>query len=709
MANNAFFILAKLQTSTVQTNSSGFRTNVTSDYGYRVLNYGAYRTATHMTGLVKDMEDDGYIKNCSFQEMLALNGTQLNYTLDGNGVATIDGNYSLPIGLLTDSGKTADTGLTRYAFSLTSQRVWCILAEKYDENGQLAGYILVDPYGKLTSHTIKKTVGINDRLINAVVKPDGTISPRGKFVFDHVGTTDISVAPTIGTSSLTENGTSAFTPGATIDDLPTIEVMGLDETDIIPKEYTSASRKMQNAFNDLRRIAPYYWNPLSVVGLVPVDDENVCSTLGVSETKLYYNVDFVLEITDGELLFILMHEASHILLSHVVRGRSKKAELYNVAADLYINTMLCNQFKLRPPEIKSANVTPITGGNPVVVTAPDFGVFQYSVKKQIDLERDTAESIYDSLLIENPQGVSNIGAVSSDESIGSVLDELSGLLNQAKQEFPDLAQQCDLGIQAIDTLKQPNSSPTETLQAVNTLNNTVASVKAEVNKRRKEQALNAVREAVKEILDEMKQLGVDALSEVPTSEMQSAVQRLNNDIAMAESLIQNENASQISLLGISSQLKADADAIESIRQNAQGTQGSQPQGQQGTQSGTQGTSSQQGTQNGQQGQQGTSSQQGSQAQQGTQGTQGGQQGSQGTQSGQQGTQSGNQQSSQQPQSNQSLTGAKSVAHDASQAMSAIRQIMNGVYRLNGIPEAQTIRDDITQICESIANDLGEQI
>ena len=665
MAHNAFFILAKLQTSTVQINSVGYKTNVTVDYGYRVLNYGAYRTATRASGLVKDMEDQGYIKDCSFQEMLALNGTQLNYTLDSKGVATIDGNYQLPIGLLTDSGKTTNTGLPRYVFSLTSQRVWCILAEKYDDNGQLAGYILVDPYGKLSSHTVKKTVGLKDRLINATIKPDSTINPRGKFVFDHVGMADISVAPTIGTSSLAENGTSAFTPGNTIDDLPTIVVMGLDETDIIPQEYTSASRKIQTAFNNLRRIAPYYWNPLSVVGLVPVDDDNVCSTLGVSETKLYYNVDFVLEITDGELLFILMHEASHILLSHVVRGRRKKAELYNVAADLYINTMLCNQFKLKPPEVNSVSVHSITGGDPVVVTVPDFGVFQYNVKKQIDLERDTAESIYDSLLVENPQGVVNI-AIDSDEDLGSIFDELRELLNQAKQEYPDLAQQCDLGLQAIDTLKQPDLNPTETLQAANTLNNTITSVNAEIHKKEEERARNRIKDAVKGILDEMKQLSAEAISEVPTSEMQSAVQRLNDDIAMAESMIQNENTVQASLTSIANQLTADANAIEKIRQAAQGSRGMQ----------------------------------GTQASQGTQGTQGSQasQGSQDTQS-----------NSQQSQGNQSLTGAKSVVHDAAQAMSAIRQIMNGVYRLKGVPEAQAIRDDIKQICESIANDLGEQI
>lgn len=89
---------------------------------------------------------------------------------------------------------------------------------------------------------------------------------------------------------------------------------------------------------------PLFYIPL--INLRKVESWNI-PTMGVGpankiELGLYYNPEFVLSLNPIELRAVLQHEAMHILLQHLTRGRDfgSNFKMYNVAADLTINPKL---------------------------------------------------------------------------------------------------------------------------------------------------------------------------------------------------------------------------------------------------------------------------------------------------------------------------------------------------------------------------------
>lgn len=64
-------------------------------------------------------------------------------------------------------------------------------------------------------------------------------------------------------------------------------------------------------------------------------------TMGVNQYgDLYWNSDFVTELTEDGLLYVLCHEVMHIAKSDVVRRGQRIPFIWNVAADCIINDML---------------------------------------------------------------------------------------------------------------------------------------------------------------------------------------------------------------------------------------------------------------------------------------------------------------------------------------------------------------------------------
>jgi predicted metal-dependent peptidase len=89
---------------------------------------------------------------------------------------------------------------------------------------------------------------------------------------------------------------------------------------------------------------PLFYIPL--INLRKVESWNI-PTMGVGpvnkiELGLYYNPEFTLSLNPIELRAVLQHEAMHILLQHLTRGRDfgSNFKMYNIAADLTINPKL---------------------------------------------------------------------------------------------------------------------------------------------------------------------------------------------------------------------------------------------------------------------------------------------------------------------------------------------------------------------------------
>lgn len=87
-------------------------------------------------------------------------------------------------------------------------------------------------------------------------------------------------------------------------------------------------------------------------------------TMGVGPIRrvdlaLYYNPDFVISMNPNQLKAVLIHEALHILLHHIDRGKNYgyNPKMFNIAADMAINTHIKNlpEFAVLPKQIGQPN------------------------------------------------------------------------------------------------------------------------------------------------------------------------------------------------------------------------------------------------------------------------------------------------------------------------------------------------------------------
>ncbi len=84
---------------------------------------------------------------------------------------------------------------------------------------------------------------------------------------------------------------------------------------------------------------------------LPVEETEEVPTLGVDGEKLYVNPKYWGNLTNGQQMGVLMHEAGHLFLGHVWRGKNfdglaidptngQAIRVYNLAGDAVINLMI---------------------------------------------------------------------------------------------------------------------------------------------------------------------------------------------------------------------------------------------------------------------------------------------------------------------------------------------------------------------------------
>lgn len=115
------------------------------------------------------------------------------------------------------------------------------------------------------------------------------------------------------------------------------------------------------------------------------DTSGRINTAAVDYKNLYYNAEYLMGHELGEIEFILMHEALHILHRHLYRGVGKDSEIWNMACDYYINSVIYSEMQ----KIKSASK--------VTLEMPEDALFAWWV----NVDKDTPESIYEHLIKEN--------------------------------------------------------------------------------------------------------------------------------------------------------------------------------------------------------------------------------------------------------------------------------------------------------------------
>ena len=97
--------------------------------------------------------------------------------------------------------------------------------------------------------------------------------------------------------------------------------------------------------------------------------------------RIAFGPEFLENLSDSELDFVMMHEILHVVLQHCFRGKEKDNERYNIAADIVINS----------------NIMLENGGNPSSITLSKYGESMHLAPDGKEGHLYTAEEVYEML------------------------------------------------------------------------------------------------------------------------------------------------------------------------------------------------------------------------------------------------------------------------------------------------------------------------
>ncbi len=97
--------------------------------------------------------------------------------------------------------------------------------------------------------------------------------------------------------------------------------------------------------------------------------------------RIAFGIEFLENLSDSELDYVLMHEILHVVLHHCFRGKEMLWERYNIAADIVINSIIMAE----------------NGGDLSSITLADYGVSMHVAPDGNEGYIYTAEEVYEML------------------------------------------------------------------------------------------------------------------------------------------------------------------------------------------------------------------------------------------------------------------------------------------------------------------------
>jgi len=141
----------------------------------------------------------------------------------------------------------------------------------------------------------------------------------------------------------------------------------------------TAEEKLVRARVQLQKEKPFF--SYLTMHLTFIEQPEI-ETAGVdSYGNLYFNSDFINKLTDDEIKGVLAHEVMHCALEHLDRGKGRNHEIFNIAADTVINSMLLDDDMSLPENA----INPHNG---------EITIFGIKIKKA---SQKTSEEVYDKL------------------------------------------------------------------------------------------------------------------------------------------------------------------------------------------------------------------------------------------------------------------------------------------------------------------------
>ena len=117
-------------------------------------------------------------------------------------------------------------------------------------------------------------------------------------------------------------------------------------------------RKMIDARSRILAQYPFYGYLVMQLQLGLSD----CGTACTDMKHLLFDPEFAEQLSEEEMVFVMLHEVLHCSLSHCTRGRGYHQEIYNIAADIVVNSDIL--YDMGIPEFS-------VGGLPVMHRTPD--------------------------------------------------------------------------------------------------------------------------------------------------------------------------------------------------------------------------------------------------------------------------------------------------------------------------------------------------
>lgn len=262
---------------------------------------------------------------------------------------------------------------------------------------------------------------------------------------------------------------------------------------------TSCQQKLVKAALSLKKLTPYYFTIYSTIKRVPAPID----TMGVTEDTLYYDNKFVAESSVDELVFVLIHEILHIMMQHSLRFKPRtNHDLWNVACDLYINTLICNDFGCQFGG--GTKTIYVDDGTKVEIKTPEYGVFGSTFGKIIDFKLDTPETIYDEMLKNTKQNGGSSKKSQGSQGSNSQGNSGQGSGNQGNSQSS--SQQMQQGTQQIQQGMQNN------------------------NNQQKQQGAQQIQQGINQMNQAQKQAGQGQIpqGQGASNQMQNGMSQINN-------------------------------------------------------------------------------------------------------------------------------------------------------------------------------------
>ena len=105
-----------------------------------------------------------------------------------------------------------------------------------------------------------------------------------------------------------------------------------------------------------------------------------CDTAYTTGDRICFSPNFMDELSDSELEFVLMHEIMHVALKHCYRGLNYNQNLFNIACDIVVNS----------------NILKSKGMDERAITLSKWGVSMHQIKGE-EGYKYTAEEVYELL------------------------------------------------------------------------------------------------------------------------------------------------------------------------------------------------------------------------------------------------------------------------------------------------------------------------